>query len=102
MKIADYKTGDNVLIKMMNIKTNVEEWRKAEVIDKRTIYPSKGSRHRPYPILIVRVMRTYCKATPQYTFIGNIPIFMKNNLQFYDKMNEEGILNKDEIKLDNQ
>ena len=100
MKIDDYKSGDKTEILMYNIQTNENEWRDAEVLDKRIIYPSAGSKHKPYPILIVRVIRTYCKATPKYRWIdGNIPVFVDNDLEFYDKENDEGILHKDEIRM---
>jgi hypothetical protein len=100
MRIDEYKTGDEVQILITNPQTNKEEWRNAEVLDKRTVYPSNGSRHRPYPILIVRVKRTYCKATPTYKFInGNIPVFVDNTLQFYDRENDEGIIYDNQIRL---
>ena len=96
MELNEYKTGDLVLIKMTNPQTNQEEWKDAEVLDKRMIYPEKSN---PYPILIVRTKRTYCKATPIYRFIGNIPIYVDSNLEFYDKENDEGIIYKTDIRL---
>ena len=78
---------------------NIDEWRDGEVLDVRTIYPRVGERHLPYQIAIVRVKRTYCKATPVYRFIGNIPVFVDNNLEFYDKENDEGFIYNDQIKL---
>jgi hypothetical protein len=101
MKIADYKAGDEVEVKVNNpANENKEEWRDARVIDKRTIYPSNGSHHPPYPILIVTLKRTYCKATPVYRFIGgNIPVFVDNNLEFYDKENDEGIIYESQIRM---
>jgi len=100
MKIDDYKAGDKVKVLVSNPRMNKDEWRNAEVIDKRTIYPSNGSHHPPYPILIVRLTRTYCQATPIYRMIdGNIPVFVANNLHFYDKENEEGVLYENQIQL---
>ena len=101
MKIADYKTGDKVEVLMNNPRNNnKDEWRDAEVIDKRIIYPNNGSHHPSYPILIVRVIRTYCQATPIYRWIdGNIPVFVDNNLHYYDKENDEGVLYENLIKL---
>ena len=101
MEIKDYKAGDIVEVLMNNPRNdNKEEWRSAEVIDKRIIYPSYGSRHLPYPILIVRVLRTYCTAKPVYKWIdGNIPVFVDNNLEFYDNLNEEGVLYNNQIRL---
>jgi hypothetical protein len=100
MKISDYKGGDIVEVLTTNPQTNKEEWRDAEVLDKRMIYPSNGSHHPPYPILIVRLRRTYCKATPIYRWVDkNIPVFIENTLEFYDKENDEGIINEKEIRL---
>jgi len=96
MELNEYKTGDLVLIKMINIRTNETEWRDGEVLNKRMIYPEKS---KPYPILIVRTKRTYCKASPIYKFIGNIPIFVDNDLEYYDKESDEGIIYESEIKL---
>jgi hypothetical protein len=99
-EIKDYKISDKVEILMNNPRNNnKDEWREAEVIDKRIVYPTYGSHHPPYPILIVRVIRTYCKATPVYNWInGNIPVFVDNTLEFYDKINEEGILYSNQIR----
>jgi len=100
MEIDDYKSGDKAEILMHNIQTNENEWRDAEVLDKRIIYPTGSSKHRPYPILIVRVVRTYCKATPKYKWLnGNIPVFVDNDLEFYDKENDEGIIYSNRIRI---
>jgi len=99
MELNEYKTGDLVEIRMINPKTNETEWRDAEVLDVRMIHPNHGSKHKPYPILIVRTKRTYCKATPIYRFIKNIPVFVDNSLEFYDKENDEGIIYKTDIRL---
>ena len=100
MEIEDYKAGDSVEVLMNNPRNdNKDEWRDAEVIDKRTVYP-RGRGGRPYPYLIVRVKRTYCKASPNYTWIdGNVPVFVDNTLEFYDKENEEGIIYENQIRL---
>jgi hypothetical protein len=101
MEMKDYKTGDQVRVKMNNPRLgNKEEWRDGEVVDNRMIYPNRGERHAPYPMVIVRVTRTYCKATPMYRWInGNIPVFVDNTLEFYEKQNEEGFLYNTEIML---
>ena len=100
MEIKDYKQGDSVEILTNNPRNdNKPEWRDAEVLDKRTIYPNHGERHQPYPILIVRTRRTYCKATPVYRFVDNIPVFVDNNLEFYEKDNDEGIIYSTGIRL---
>ncbi len=102
MEINEYKAGDNVEVLINNPRNNnKDEWRSAEVIDKRMIYPRAGEHHRPYPMLIVRIKRTYCKATPTYRFVGNIPVFVDNTLEFYDKENEEGVLYSHLIRLTN-
>ena len=101
MEINDYKSGDKVEILINKPQNdNKSEWRDAEVLDKRIIYPNYGERHEPYPILIVRVSRTYCKATPTYKWInGNIPVFVDNTLEFYDKENDEGVIYENQIRL---
>ena len=100
MELINYKTGDVVEILMTNPQTNKEEWRDAEVLDKRMIYPKMNyERHKPYPIIIVRTKRTYCKATPIFRFIGNIPVFVDNDLKFYDKESDEGIIYENQIRL---
>jgi hypothetical protein len=100
MEMKDYKAGDQVQVLMNNPRLdNKDEWRDGEVLDNRMIYPSHGSHHPPYPIVIVRVRRTYCKATPIYRMIGNIPVFVDNSLEFYEKENDEGFLYEKTIRL---
>ena len=97
MKIDEYNVGDNVEVLTNNPRNdNKDEWRTAEVLYKKYIHPQHGP---SYPILIVRVIRTYCKASPVYRFIDNIPIFIDNCLDYYDKENEEGILYEFQIRL---
>ncbi|MDZ7785972.1 MAG: hypothetical protein U5L95_02515 [Candidatus Saccharibacteria bacterium] len=78
---------------------NLNEWREGEVLDVRTIHPDNGARHKPYPIVIVRVTRTYCKASPVYDWHGNIPVFVANDLEFYDNENDEGFIYENQIRL---
>jgi hypothetical protein len=99
MKLTDYKSGDVVEVLMYNPKTNLNEWREGTVLDVRMIYPRVGERHLPYPIIIVRTRRTYCKATPVYKFYDNVPVFINNTLEFYDKDNDEGFLHENTICL---
>jgi hypothetical protein len=100
MKLNDYKAGDCVEVLINNPKNNNQlEWRKAEVLDVRMIYPRNGEQHKPYPIAIVRVTRTYCKANPIYRMIVNIPVFVDNHLEFYDNENDEGIIYEKDIRL---
>lgn len=101
MEIKDYKGGDVVEVLVNNPRNdNKEEWRDGEVLDKRMVYPNRGERHSAYPILIVRLKRTYCKATPTYRFVdNNIPIFVDNSLEFYEKENDEGVFYKNHIRL---
>jgi hypothetical protein len=100
MSMKDYKAGNVVEVLMYNpALEGKEEWREGEVLDNRMIYPSNGSHHRPYPMVIVRVKRTYCKASPVYRFVGNIPVFVDNSLEFYDKENDEGFVYENTIRL---
>jgi hypothetical protein len=99
MEMKNYKAGDLVQVKMINPRLeDKEEWRDGEVLDNRMVYPSHGSHHRPYPIVIIRVKRTYCKATPVYKLIGNIPVFVDNTLEFYEKENDEGFIYENTIR----
>jgi len=99
-ELNEYKQGDVVEVLVNNPRNeNLNEWREAEILDKRIIYPRTGEKHQPYPILIVHLTRTFCKATPVYRFIGNIPIFVDNNLEFYNRETDEGIINKNQIRI---
>ena len=98
--MKDYKPGDKVKVLMNNPRfDNRAEWRDGEVVDNRMIYPANGSRHAPYSMVIVRVTRTYCKASPIYKRIGDIPVFVDNTLEFYEKQNEEGFVYDNQIRL---
>jgi|ERR1035437_422374 hypothetical protein len=100
MKIDEYKSGDQVEVLIKNPQTNKDVWVNAEVLDKRMVYPANGSHHRPYPILIVRLKRIYCNATPIYTWIdGNIPVFVDNKLDYYEEENDEGVIMENEIRM---
>jgi len=98
MEMKDYKAGDLVQVKINNPRLdNKDGWRDAEVLGNRMIYPREHG-GKPYPIVIVRVKRTYCKATPLYSWIGNIPVFVDNSLEFYDKENDEGFVYENTIR----
>lgn len=99
-ELSEYKAGDSVEVLVNNPRNeNLNEWREGEVLDVRMIYPNHGERFTPYPMVIVRVRRTYCKAEPVYRFVGNIPVFVDNNLTFYDKENEEGFIYQNQIRV---
>lgn len=99
-ELSEYKAGDSVEVLVNNPRNeNLNEWREGEILDVRTIYPPFGSKHQPFQIAIVRVRRTYCKATPRYQYYGNIPVFIDNDLEFYDKENEEGFIYKKQIRV---
>lgn len=82
-KLEDYNINENVEVKIQI--GNNHEWRQAKVIDKRIIdaHFYNRSRHRPYTMLIVNVVRTYF-----------------NNLtkSYYDKMNTEGFVYADQVR----
>lgn len=100
MEINDYRVSDDVEILINNPRNNnSSEWRKAQILYKRMIYSQSNERHAPYPILIVRVSRTYCHVTPIYDFINNIPIFIDNTFDYYEKVNDEGIIYSNQIRL---
>ena len=96
MKLNEYKSGDNVEALTFNPQLNKDVWVDAEVLDKRMVHQKHG---KPYPILIVRLKRTYCKATPQYRWFDNIPFFVDNLLQFYEKETDEGFIQDEQIRL---
>lgn len=100
MKLKDYKLGDLVEVLVNNPRNNnKEEWRSGEVISVRTINTSFSDKFKPYPIVIVRVLRTYCKAEPVYRFVDNIPVFDHYSYTYTDKMNEEGFIYENQIRL---
>lgn len=101
MRTEDYKIGDKVEVLINNPRNdNKDEWRDAEVIKINTIYPSGSGNYTPYPMLIVRVIRTYCRVVANnYRMVDSIPIYVDCTLEYYDKINEEGIVNSNEIKL---
>ena len=97
MEMIDYKIGDDVEVLISNPRLDgKEEWRPAEVVNVQMV---ERLRSEPYPVVIVKVERTYCKAEPIYEFFGNIPIFIENYLEYYEKENQEGFLFKNTIRL---
>lgn len=100
MELIEYKKGQNVEVELLDIKSDKMEW-KDGVIDKvDMIYPNNGSKHPPYPIVIVKTTRTYCKTEPQFiTIQNNIRVFITNKLTFYTKKNTEGFIYKNNIRL---
>jgi len=100
MKLDEYKIGDKVEVLIKNPKLNIDTWVDGEVLSRGFILPIKNERHKPYTILIIRLKRTYCKAEPQYEFInGNIPIFIDNKIEWYEKENDEGFIDDKQVRL---
>ena len=103
MKLDEYKSGDNVEVRILNPKTNDYEWRPGTVVGVQTVHPAQGQRHKPYPMLTVKTTRTYCKGTPKYKYLtGNVKrvkVFVDNVLTFYDKENTEGFVYDHHVRL---
>jgi hypothetical protein len=100
IEIKEYKVGDKVRVLMNNPReNNRDEWRDAEVVRIQTVYPSYGSHHAPYPMLIVKVIRTYCKATDNFKMLDGVKVYSGSTLEFFDKENEEGVIYSDQIML---
>lgn len=100
MKMTDYKIGDLVQVLISNPKNdNKPEWRDAEVVDVRIIEPDIVTSKKSYPMVVVKVVRTYCNATPRFLNMGGIDVFLENILNFYDRENTEGIIYETNIKL---
>ena len=104
MELNRYKSGDKVQIKIQNPQQDyAEEWRDGKVIGVQTIYPNAGERHKPYPMVVVKFKRTYCKATPNYRWLdGNVKkvkVFVDNTLEFYDKESTEGIIYENQMRM---
>lgn len=97
--LGKYRKGEDVEVHIRDAKTgNNPVWR-AGVVDRTdTVYPNAGSRHKPYPILFAKVMRTYCRATPVYAEHSSIKIWLRDDLEFYEKENIEGFVYADQVR----
>ena len=74
--LSKYKTGDVVEVKYYDPRNNYKsEWRDGVVVSIGWVSPCRGG--SPYPILFVRIIRSYWDTTKE---------------QFYDKPNVEGFL----------
>lgn len=103
MDLNKYKSGDAVEVKIHNPQTNAEEWREGKVIGTQTVFAVGMARHIPYPMVVVKFKRTYCKAKPEYRYlegtVKRIKIFVDNTLEFYTKETTEGFIFETDIKL---
>jgi hypothetical protein len=100
MKLNEYKVDDKVSARINNPELdNQAIWVDGEVTEIKTIYPSRGERFKPYPMVMVLLERTYCDATPIYEVNSGIKIFTHNKLRFYTKPNNEGFIYDNHLKL---
>jgi len=102
-EINEYVIGELVQIATTNPREdptgkNDSVWHDGIITDINTIYPSRGEKFKPYPMLIVKFMRTYCSATPQYHFIDGVKIYVDSILTFYDKESHEGFFYRSQIR----
>ena len=89
LRQTTYVNGEKVKVLINNIRNNnINEWRDGVVTDSRMSTPDRG---RPFPFIVVEVIRTYCKG------VWNTET-LKNDLTFYDKLNNEGFVNMSHIK----
>ena len=99
MELKDYKPGDKVTARINNPEMdNQAVWVDGEVTEIKTIHPAHGQRHKPYPMVMVKLNRTYCDAKPIYRVEDGVRIFDHNKLRFYTKENIEGFIYKNELK----
>lgn len=90
LKQTTYVKGEKVKVLINNIREgNKNEWRDAVVTDSRMC--EGGKYGKPYPFILVDVVRTYCKG--QWNEKK-----MENELTFYDKLNNEGVIGLSGIK----
>jgi len=100
MKLSEYKQGDNVQARINNPEMdNQAVWVDGEVTEIKTIYPSRGERFKPYPMVMVLLRRTYCEATPIYRVDNGLRIFDHHKLRFYTKPNIEGFIFDNHLNL---
>lgn len=100
--LNDYKIGDEVKILTSNpelsLNSNQNFWHDGVVVDIRTIHPEFGSRHKPYPIIVVKFNRTYVKAESIYKDMQGIKVFVDYDLTYYKKESQEGFFYTGHIK----
>lgn len=100
MEMKEYKTGDRVEVLMNNPRNdNKDEWRTGVVTDIQMISPSRGEKHKPYPMVMVKTVRTYFKSVPRYENKFNTKVYVGDDGTFYDKENTEGFIYENQIKL---
>ena len=98
--LSEYKIGDTCEVLMDNIRTGVEEWRKAQVVDSRIIEPDHGARHKPYTMLMVKVIRTYYQSKPVMVYDEDLgfDVYGGDEGYFFDKENTEGFLYDSQVR----
>lgn len=82
-----YKKDDHVLVKVMNWRTQKEEYREGFVTDTHMIHANRGERHKPYPMVFVETIFTYWRAGED------------GQDEFYDKLNVTGCIHPEELKF---
>lgn len=59
LKLTEYQKGQIVSVLIENHRTSGREWRTGTVVDKGMIYPTCGSKHPPYPKVLVEYYHSY-------------------------------------------
>ena len=100
MKLSEYTIGQACEVMMLNIQTDEDEWRPAQVVNSTVIYPEHGAKHRPYTMLFVKVIRTYYKSEPVMVYDEDlgVDIYGGDEGIFYDKENIEAIIYDKQVR----
>lgn len=104
MELNKYKSGDIVEVRVRNPQNNdAVEWRKGKVIGTQIVLARGMAWDKPYPMVVVKFERTFCKARPEYKYVEGtakrMKIFVDNSLEFYTKETTEGFIFENEIRL---
>jgi hypothetical protein len=86
----DFKVGDSVEVLTLNAKVGKDIWHDAEVVEVRKFENYVRGKDCGYPVVFVKLMRTYCRA-----------IEGSNDLEFFTKEAINAFLYMSEIKPKN-
>ena len=100
-RIDDYKLGDEVMVLMETLKSpSATEWRRGKVVKMNHVSATRphrclGGGNNEYSYPIVEVVRTYYRKTKD---LYNGVIWVGEEGEIYDKLNQEGFLQNGQIK----
>tara|TARA_R110000868_G_scaffold188389_1_gene431128 strand:+ start:4239 stop:4586 length:348 start_codon:yes stop_codon:yes gene_type:complete len=105
--LREYKAGDKVMYWIRDAKTpesqwtqptnqrhpkliqKAGEWREGVVTEMRMCHQENGA---PFPMVMVEVIRTYCSG------VWNTET-LNNDLTFFSKLSNEGVLHRENLRL---